>query len=291
MKKIFYMIIFSSLLFANSSQHLEITSGDIGGCAYSQNGDLLAVFDNQNLLKIINLNTQDEVGIIKGKRLTSASFDKDSLYVGTNDGEILKFNQNGTHDKSVFDASSFGLDTSIFYLKFKNNKLYAFVGKNTFISYDVATDKLHTIKLDKIYRVSSCIILDDRAIVTGWDRSVYEINLTNLQAKELFRTKSVVLSSQELLGDVVFGLANGEILTLKDGNYIKISDFGVKSLALIDDEIYMGLKNGEIYKSDLKFKDIKIYGANPDTVVKIFGHNKSIVVVMLNGKVKFNNKS
>ena len=115
----------------------------------------------------------------------------------------------------MLNLSNLSLEAQITHLRVANGKIYAVAGKNAFISYNVASKKLTRANLDGAYRIATCQILNGAALITGWDRSVFSVNLSTMQAKNLGKLKSVALSAAEINSGVIFGLASGEIASLK----------------------------------------------------------------------------
>ena len=115
----------------------------------------------------------------------------------------------------MLNLSNLSLDAQITHLHVAKGKIYAVVGKDAFISYDVASKKLTRANLNGAYRIATCKILNGAALITSWDRSVFTVNLSTMQTKNLGKLKSVALSAAEINSGVIFGLASGEIASLK----------------------------------------------------------------------------
>ena len=115
----------------------------------------------------------------------------------------------------MLNLSNLSFEAQITHLRVAKGKIYAVAGKNAFISYDIASKKQARTNLDGIYRVATCQILNGAALITSWDRSVFTVNLSTMQAINLGKLKSVALSAAEINSGVIFGLASGEIASLK----------------------------------------------------------------------------
>ena len=115
----------------------------------------------------------------------------------------------------MLNLSNLSLDAQITHLHIANGKIYAVAGKNAFISYDLASKKLTRTSFDGAYRIATCKILNGAALITSWDRSVFSVNLSTMKTKNLGKLKSVALSAAEINSGVIFGLASGEIASVK----------------------------------------------------------------------------
>lgn len=204
-------------VFSFASDVSATASLDVKSCAYSEQNKTLAVYDAKNSLKILNqkdLKTINKFGV-KTDEITSLDFDGANLYVGFTSGEIAKFSDDFSSFAGMLNLSNLGLDAQITHLHVANGKIYAVAGKNAFISYDVASKKLMRANLNGAYRIATCKILNGAALITSWDRSVFSVNLSTMKAKNLGKLKSVALSAAEINSGVIFGLASGEIASLK----------------------------------------------------------------------------
>ena len=95
----------------------------------------------------------------------------------------------------MLNLSNLSLDTQITHLHVAKGKIYAVVGKDAFISYDVASKKLTRANLNGAYCIATCKILNGAVLITSWDRSVFSVNLSTMKAKNLGKLKSVALSA------------------------------------------------------------------------------------------------
>ncbi|WP_299030121.1 hypothetical protein [uncultured Campylobacter sp.] len=204
-------------IFSFASDVSATASLDVKSCAYSEQNKTLAVYDTKNSLNILNkkdLKTINKFDF-KTDEITSLAFDHANLYAGFAGGEIAKFNDDFSSFAGMLNLSNLSLDTQITHLWVANGKIYAVVGKDAFISYDLASKKLARASLDGAYHIATCQILNGAALITSWDRSVFTVNLSTMKAKNLGRLKSVALSTAEINSGVIFGLASGEIASLK----------------------------------------------------------------------------
>ena len=190
---------------------------DVKSCAYSEQNKTLAIYDAKNSLNILNKKDLKPISKFdfKTDEITSLAFEGENLYAGFSSGEIAKFSDNFSSFAGILNLSNLSLDAQVTHLHVANGKIYAVAGKNTFISYDLASKKLMRANLDGVYRIATCQILNGTALITSWDRSVFTINLSTMQAKNIGKLKSVALSSAEINSGVIFGLASGEIASLK----------------------------------------------------------------------------
>ena len=210
-------------VFSFASDVSDVASLDVKSCAYSEQNKTLAVYDAKNSLNILNkkdLKTINKFDF-KTNDITSLAFDGANLYAGFAGGEIAKFNEDFSSFARALNLSNLSLEVQITHLRVAKGKIYAVAGKDTFISYDVASKKLTRANLNGAYRIATCKILNGAALITSWDRSVFTVNLSTMQAKNLGKLKSVALSAAEINSGLIFGLASGEIASLKfdaDGN-------------------------------------------------------------------------
>ena len=210
-------------IFSFASDVSATASIDVKSCACSEQNKTLAVYDTKNSLKILNQKDLKPINKFdfKTDEITSLVFEGENLYAGFTGGEIAKFSDDFSSFAGMLNLSNLSLDAQITHLRVVNGKIYAVAGKNAFISYDIASKKLTRANLDGAYRIATCQILNGAALITSWDRSVFTVNLSTMKAKNLGRLKSVALSAAEINSGVIFGLASGEIASLKfdaDGN-------------------------------------------------------------------------
>jgi len=204
-------------IFSFASDVSATASIDVKSCACSEQNKTLAVYDTKNSLKILNqkdLKTINKFDF-KTDEITSLAFDGENLYAGFSGGEIAKFSEDFSSFAGMLNLSNLSLEAQITHLRVAKGKIYAVVGKNAFVAYDIASKKLTRANLDGAYCIATCQILNGVALITSWDRSVFTVNLSTMQAKNLGRLKSVALSAAEINSGVIFGLASGEIASLK----------------------------------------------------------------------------
>ena len=204
-------------VFSFASDVSATASIDVKSCAHSEQNKTLAVYDAKNSLKILNQKDLKPINKFdfKTDEITSLAFDGANLYAGFSGGEIAKFSEDFSSFAGMLNLSNLSLDTQITHLHVANGKIYAVVSKDAFVAYDVASKKLTRANLDGAYHIATCQILNDAALITSWDRSVFTVNLSTMKAKNLGRLKSVALSTAEINSGVIFGLASGEIASLK----------------------------------------------------------------------------
>ena len=204
-------------VFSFASDVSATASLDVKSCAYSEQNKTLPVYDTKNSLNILNKKDLKPISKFdfKTDEITSLAFDGANLYAGFAGGEIAKFNDDFSSFAGMLNLSNLSLDTQVTHLHVANDKIYAVVSKDAFISYDLASKKLTRANLDGAYHIATCQILNGAALITSWDRSVFSVNLSTMKAKNLGRLKSVALSAAEINSGVIFGLASGEIASLK----------------------------------------------------------------------------
>ena len=204
-------------VFSFASDVSATASIDVKSCAHSEQNKTLAVYDAKNSLKILNQKDLKPINKFdfKTDEITSLAFDGANLYAGFSGGEIAKFSEDFSSFVGILNLSNLSLDAQVTHLHVANGKIYAVVGKDAFVAYDVASKKLTCASLNGAYRIATCQILNGAALITSWDRSVFAVNLSTMKAKNLGRLKSVALSAAEINSGVIFGLASGEIASLK----------------------------------------------------------------------------
>lgn len=204
-------------VFSFASDVSATASLDVKSCTYSEQNKTLAVYDAKNSLKILNQKDLKPISKfdVKTDDIASLAFDGANLYAGFAGGEIAKFSDDFSSFAGMLNLSNLSLDAQITHLHVAKGKIYAVVGKDAFISYDVASKKLTRANLNGAYRIATCKILNGAALITSWDRSVFTVNLSTMQTKNLGKLKSVALSAAEINSGVIFGLASGEIASLK----------------------------------------------------------------------------
>ena len=215
------LLIFS---FSSSSEvGTNLAGSDVKGCAYSERNGALAIYDAADSLKILDAKDLKLINKFDFKTdgITSLDFEGANLYAGFSGGKIAKFSEDFSSFAGMLNLSNLSFESQITHLRVANGKIYAVAGKNAFISYDIASKKQARTNLDGAYRIATCQILNGAALITSWDRSVFSVNLSTMQAINLGKLKSVALSAAEINSGVIFGLASGEIASLKfdaDGN-------------------------------------------------------------------------
>ena len=204
-------------IFSFASDVSATASLDVKSCAYSEQNKTLAIYDAKNSLNILNKKDLKPISKFdfKTDEITSLAFEGENLYAGFSSGEIAKFSDNFSSFAGILNLSNLSLDAQVTHLHVANGKIYAVAGKNAFISYDLASKKLMRADLNGAYCIATCQILNSTALITSWDRSVFSVNLSTMKAKNLGRLKSVALSAAEINSGVIFGLASGEIASLK----------------------------------------------------------------------------
>ena len=204
-------------IFSFASDVSATASIDVKSCACSEQNKTLAVYDTKNSLKILNQKDLKPINKFdfKTDEITSLVFEGENLYAGFTGGEIAKFSDDFSSFAGMLNLSNLSLEAQVTHLRVANGKIYAVVGKDAFVAYDVASKKLMRASLDGAYHIATCQILNGAALITSWDRSVFTVNLSTMKAKNLGRLKSVALSAAEINSGVIFGLASGEIASLK----------------------------------------------------------------------------
>ena len=204
-------------IFSFASDVSATASLDVKSCAYSEQNKTLAIYDAKNSLNILNKKDLKPISKFdfKTDEITSLAFEGENLYAGFSSGEIAKFSDNFSSFAGILNLSNLSLDAQVTHLHVANGKIYAVAGKNAFISYDLASKKLMRADLNGAYCIATCQILNSTALITSWDRSVFSVNLSTMKAKNLGKLKSVALSAAEINSGVIFGLASGEIASLK----------------------------------------------------------------------------
>lgn len=193
-------------------------SADVKSYAFSElNGGKIALYDAANELKIIdavNLRPSAQT-TLTADEITSLAFDAGELYAGLSSGIIVKFSKDLNSREVALDVSSLGLDARITHLNVTGGKFYAVAGENIFLVYDPSAKKLSAAYLSGVYRVATCKIINDAAVITGWDRSVFRLNLTSMEVKNQGKLDAVALSVAQTGQDILLGLASGEIASVK----------------------------------------------------------------------------
>ncbi|MFC2428013.1 MAG: hypothetical protein ACFNTA_03425 [Campylobacter sp.] len=206
------------LLFLVAASYGFEPNADVKSYAFSElNGGKIALYDAANELKIIdaaNLRPSAQ-RTLAADEITSLAFDAGELYAGLSSGIIVKFSKDLNSREIALDVSSLGLDTRITHLSVTGGKIYAVAGENIFLVYDPSAKKLSAARLSGVYRVATCKIINGAAVITGWDRSVFRLNLTSMEVKNQGKLGAVALSAAQTGQDMLLGLASGEIASVK----------------------------------------------------------------------------
>ena len=266
-------------VFSFASDVSATASLDIKSCAYSEQNKTLAVYDAKNSLKILNQKDLKPISKFDAKtdEITSLAFDGANLYAGFASGEIAKFSDDFSSFAGMLNLSNLSLDAQITHLHVAKGKIYAVVGKDAFISYDVASKKLTRANLNGAYRIATCKILNGAALITSWDRSVFIVNLSTMKAKNLGRLKSVALSAAEINSGVIFGLASGEIASLKFDADENLTQTSNKENASVNLTVVKNAQN----KADLNLTSGKANANLTDAEIQIYKISNSRVKSLL----------
>ena len=266
-------------VFSFASDFSATASLDVKSCAYSEQNKTIAVYDAKNSLNILNqkdLKTINKFDF-KTDEITSLAFDGANLYAGFAGGEIAKFNDDFSSFAGMLNLSNLSLDTQVTHLHVANGKIYAVAGKNAFISYDLASKKLMRADLNGAYCIATCQILNSTALITSWDRSVFTVNLSTMKAKNLGKLKSVALSAAEINSGVIFGLASGEIASLKFDAEANLTQTNGKDNASSN---LTAVKNAQ-NKADLNLTSGKANANLTDAEIQIYKISNSRVKSLL----------
>lgn len=266
-------------IFSFASDVSATASIDVKSCAYNEQNKTIAVYDAKNSLNILNKKDLKPINKFdfKTNDITSLVFEGENLYAGFSGGEIAKFSEDFSSFAGMLNLSNLSLEAQIMHLQVANSKIYAVAGKNAFISYDIASKKLTRANLDGAYRIATCQILNGAALITSWDRSVFTVNLSTMQTKNLGRLKSVALSAAEINSGVIFGLASGEIASLKfdaEANLTKTNDKDNASSNLT------AVKNAQ-NKADLNLTSNKTNANLTDAEIQIYKISNSRIKSLL----------
>ena len=266
-------------IFSFANDVSATASIDVKSCAYSEQNKTLAVYDTKNSLNILNkkdLKTINKFDF-KTDEITSLAFDGANLYAGFSSGEIAKFSDNFSSFAGILNLSNLSLDAQVTHLHVANGKIYAVAGKNAFISYDLASKKLMRADLNGAYCIATCQILNSTALITSWDRSVFSVNLSTMKAKNLGKLKSVALSAAEINSGVIFGLASGEIASLKFDAEANLTQTNGKDNASSN---LTAVKNAQ-NKADLNLTSGKANANLTDAEIQIYKISNSRVKSLL----------
>ena len=280
MKIIAFLCALFIFSFSSSSEvGTNLAGTDIKSCAYSNRNGTLAIYDAADSLKILDAKDLKLINKFDFKTdgITSLDFEGANLYAGFSGGKIAKFSDDFSSFAGMLNLSNLSLEAQITHLRVANGKIYAVAGKNAFISYDIASKKLTRANLDGAYRIATCQILNGAALITSWDRSVFTVNLSTMQTKNLGRLKSVALSAAEINSGVIFGLASGEIASLKfdaEANLTKTNDKDNASSNLT------AVKNAQ-NKADLNLTSNKTNANLTDAEIQIYKISNSRVKSLL----------
>jgi len=285
MKILLYVFLQFGFIFANE---LPVFKSDIKSFAYDENRQILATFDTSNNLNITDLKNNKQIKNQNFNSISSLAFYDNFLYAGLEDGRVIKFDNNYMPENKLFDTSKLKIFDKISHLNIINNKIYAVSGNKNIIVFDIVNKTLMIINLPNVYTISTFDIVNNKLIVTSWDRSIFEINLQNYTQKELFKSKDRIVSSAYIkqTDDILFGLANGYILSLKNRDYKKISDNEITAIMSDKNVIFFGTNNGELYKSKIDFSILNKNFMFSDRIIKFIYNRSSIIVILWNGEFK-----
>ena len=281
-------------IFSFASDVSATASIDVKSCAYSEQNKNIAIYDTKNSLKILNkkdLKPIDKFDF-KTDEITSLAFEGANLYAGFSSGEIAKFSDNFSSFAGILNLSNLSLDAQVTHLHVANGKIYAVAGKNAFISYDLASKKLMRTNLDGVYRIATCQILNGTALITSWDRSVFSVNLSTMQAKNIGKLKSVALSAAEISSGVILGLASGEIASLKfdaEANLAKTNGKDNASSNLtaaknVQNKADLNLTSGKA-DANLTDAEIQIYKISNSRVKSLLVVQDKVYIGLGNGEI------
>ena len=266
-------------IFSFASDVSATASLDVKSCAYSEQNKTLAIYDAKNSLNILNKKDLKPISKFdfKTDEITSLAFEGENLYAGFSSGEIAKFSDNFSSFAGILNLSNLSLDAQVTHLHVANGKIYAVAGKNAFISYDLASKKLMRADLNGAYCIATCQILNSTALITSWDRSVFSVNLSTMKAKNLGKLKSVALSAAEINSGVIFGLASGEIASLKFDAEANLTQTNGKDNASSN---LTAVKNAQ-NKADLNLTSGKANANLTDAEIQIYKISNSRVKSLL----------
>ena len=272
-------LICALFIFSFASDVSATASLDVKSCAYSEQNKTLAIYDAKNSLNILNKKDLKPISKFdfKTDEITSLAFEGENLYAGFSSGEIAKFSDNFSSFAGILNLSNLSLDAQVTHLHVANGKIYAVAGKNAFISYDLASKKLMRADLNGAYRIATCQILNSTALITSWDRSVFSVNLSTMKAKNLGKLKSVALSAAEINSGVIFGLASGEIASLKFDAEANLTQTNGKDNASSN---LTAVKNAQ-NKADLNLTSGKANANLTDAEIQIYKISNSRVKSLL----------
>ena len=281
-------------IFSFASDVSTTASIDVKSCAYSEQNKNIAIYDTKNSLKILNkkdLKPIDKFDF-KTDEITSLAFEGANLYAGFSSGEIAKFSEDFSSFAGMLNLSNLNLDAQVTHLHVANGKIYAVVGKNAFVAYDIASKNLMRANLDGVYRIATCQILNGTALITSWDRSVFSVNLSTMQAKNIGKLKSVALSAAEISSGVILGLASGEIASLKfdaEANLAKTNGKDNASSNLtaaknVQNKADLNLTSGKA-DANLTDAEIQIYKISNSRVKSLLVVQDKVYIGLGNGEI------
>lgn len=281
-------------IFSFASDVSATASLDVKSCAYSEQNKTLAIYDTKNSLNILNQKYLKPIRKFdfKTDEITSLAFEGENLYAGFSSGEIAKFSDNFSSFAGILNLSNLSLDAQVTHLHVANGKIYAVVGKNAFVAYDIASKKLMRTNLDGVYRIATCQILNGTALITSWDRSVFSVNLSTMQAKNIGKLKSVALSAAEISSGVILGLASGEIASLKfdaEANLAKTNGKDNASSNLtaaknVQNKADLNLTSGKA-DANLTDAEIQIYKISNSRVKSLLVVQDKVYIGLGNGEI------
>ena len=281
-------------IFSFASDVSATASIDVKSYAYSEQNKNIAIYDTENSLNILNKKDLKPISKFdfKTDEITSLAFEGANLYAGFSSGEIAKFSEDFSSFAGMLNLSNLNLDAQVTHLHVANGKIYAVVGKNAFVAYDIASKNLMRANLDGVYRIATCQILNGTALITSWDRSVFSVNLSTMQAKNIGKLKSVALSAAEISSGVILGLASGEIASLKfdaEANLAKTNGKDNASSNLtaaknVQNKADLNLTSGKA-DANLTDAEIQIYKISNSRVKSLLVVQDKVYIGLGNGEI------
>lgn len=279
--------IFLLIGFALSAE-LNISGSDITAFSYDEKSGVLATADLNDTLNFTNIKTKEKIKTVTQIPASSLAFYDGELYAGLRGGAIVKFSKDYLSRDKIIDESNLKIYEKVSRLEIKNNKIYAIVGKNNLVIFDLKSKNLKIVILPGVYNVSAFAVLKDKAVIASWDRRVFEVNFSDFTTKELFKTPGVALSAACINeGDeVIFGLSDGKILNLNQNEIAQIRGESIETIKQIKETTYFGTASGKIYQSDTNIHDIRQNIIFSDRIISFFYDEGSIIALLLNGEIR-----
>lgn len=279
--------IFLLIGFALSAE-LNIPGSDITAFSYDEKSGVLATADLNDTLNFTNVKTKEKIKTVTQIPASSLAFYDRELYVGLRGGAIVKFSKDCLSRDKIIDESNLKIYEKVSRLEINNDKIYAIVGKNNLVIFDLKSKNLKIVILPGVYNVSAFAVLKDKAVIASWDRRVFEVNFSDFTPKELFKTPGVALSAacNNEVGEVIFGLSDGKILNLNQNEIAQIRDESILVIKKIKDITYFGTASGKIYQSDTNIHTIKQNIIFSDRIISFLYDEGSIMALLLNGEIR-----